>query len=48
MPKDRVHAPNLHATIMKALGIEWDKQLRSPTGQRVSRSEGTPIDAILG
>ncbi len=48
MPKDRVPVANLHATVLKALGIEWDKQLRSPTGQRVTRSEGKPIDAILG
>jgi hypothetical protein len=47
MPKDRVPVANLHATILKALGIEWDKQLRSPTGQRVVRSEGKPIDTIL-
>jgi hypothetical protein len=48
IPKDRVPVANLHATILKALGIEWDKQLRSPTGQRVVRSEGKPIAAILG
>jgi hypothetical protein len=48
MPKDRVPVANLHATILKALGIEWDKQLRSPTGQRVVRSEGKPIGEVLG
>jgi Protein of unknown function (DUF1501) len=46
--KDVVPVANLHATVLKALGIEWDKQLRSPTGQRVTRTEGKPIDAILG
>ncbi|AMV24499.1 hypothetical protein VT84_08885 [Gemmata sp. SH-PL17] len=46
-PKDKHPAANLHATVLKALGIDWEKTFRSPIGRTFARSEGTPIDAIL-
>jgi len=44
-----VAVEDLHATMMKALGIDWTKTLRGPLGRTVRRSEkGVPLDAILG
>ncbi len=47
-PKDRRAAEDLHATVLKALGIDCEKTFRSPIGRTFARSEGKPIDAILG
>ena len=47
--KNPVAVEDLHATMMKALGIDWTKTLRGPLGRTVRRSEkGVPLDAILG
>jgi uncharacterized protein (DUF1501 family) len=47
-PKDRQPVANLHATVLKALGIDPEKTIRSPIGRTFARSEGTPIKALLG
>jgi uncharacterized protein (DUF1501 family) len=47
-PKDEQPIANLHATVMHALGIDWEKNLRGPLGRTVPRSAGTPIKALLG
>ena len=47
-PKDRQAVANLHATVLKALGIDPEKTIRGPLGRTVPRSEGTPIEALLG
>ena len=47
-PKDKRPAADLHATVLKAVGIDPAETLRSPLGRTFARSEGTPIDAILG
>jgi uncharacterized protein (DUF1501 family) len=39
---------NLHATVLKALGIDWEKNLRGPLGRTVPRSQGQPIAALVG
>jgi hypothetical protein len=46
-PKDKQAAANLHATVLKVLGIDHEKTLRGPLGRTVPRSEGTPITALL-
>jgi len=46
--KDAQPVANLHATILKALGINWEKTLRGPLGRTVPRSQGTPISTLLG
>ncbi len=46
LPKDPQPAANLHATVLKALGIDHEKTLRGPLGRTVPRSEGTPIAAL--
>jgi uncharacterized protein (DUF1501 family) len=45
--KDEQPIANLHATILKALGIDWEKNLRGPLGRTVPRSQGQPIGALL-
>ena len=47
-PTDKRASADLHATVLKALGIDWEKTFRSPIGRTFARSEGKPIDAILG
>ena len=45
--KDEQPIANLHATVLKALGIDWEKNLRGPLGRTVPRSQGRPIGTIL-
>ena len=46
-PKDKQIASNLHATVLKALGIDHEKTLRGPLGRTIPRSEGKPIAALI-
>ena len=46
-PKDKYPAADLHATVLKAVGIDHEKTLRGPLGRTFPRSEGTPIAALL-
>ena len=46
-PKDRQPIANLHATVLKVLGIDPEKTIRSPIGRTFARSEGKPIEALL-
>ena len=48
LPTDKRAASDLHATVLKALGIDWEKTIRSPIGRTFARSDGKPIDAVLG
>jgi uncharacterized protein (DUF1501 family) len=45
--KDEQPIANLHATVLKALGIDWEKNLRGPLGRTIPRSEGKPIAGLL-
>ncbi len=47
-PKDPTPVANLHATVLRAVGIDPAKNLRSPIGRTFPRSEGTPIGPLLG
>ncbi len=38
---------DVHATILTALGVEYDEELETPIGRPLKRSEGTPIDSIM-
>jgi hypothetical protein len=46
-PKEPVPVANLHATVFKALGIDWEKTLKTPIRRTIRRSEGTPIKELL-
>lgn len=43
-----VEVADLHATVLSALGIDFEKTLKTPIRRTVKRSEGKPIAAILG
>lgn len=45
--KDPILAPDLHATVFAALGINPAKERRSPIGRPLKIAEGKPIQAIL-
>ncbi len=47
-PRDPVPVANLHATVLAALGIDWQKNLHASTGRTVRRSAGEPLRALLG
>jgi uncharacterized protein (DUF1501 family) len=47
-PRDPVPVADLHATILRAVGIDPARTLRSPIGRTFPRSEGTPIAALVG
>lgn len=38
---------DVHATALKALGVEFDEELDTPIGRPIKRSEGEPIEALL-
>lgn len=42
-----VTVSDLHATILKALQIDFDEELDTPIGRPLKRSEGQPIGAIM-
>ncbi len=46
--KDPVTIGDVHATMLSALGIQWDKELITPVGRPMKFSEGQPVRAILG
>jgi hypothetical protein len=46
-PRDPVPVGNLHATVLKALGIDWEKTLKTPIRRTVRRSDGEPIRGLL-
>ncbi len=48
VPKDPTPVADLHATVLRAAGIDPARNLRSPLGRTFPRSEGTPIAALLG
>jgi uncharacterized protein (DUF1501 family) len=39
---------NLHATVLKALGIDWEQTMKTSIRRTVRRSEGKPIEGLLG
>jgi hypothetical protein len=45
---DPVSVADLHATILHALGVPFAEELDTPIGRPIKRSEGTPIQSLLG
>jgi hypothetical protein len=46
--RDRVPVANLHATVLKALGINWEQTLKTSIRRTVRLSEGAPIKELVG
>ncbi len=47
-PTDPVSVADIHATILRAVGLDPARENISPIGRPIKLSEGTPIPAILG
>ena len=45
--QDRVTVADVQATILAALGVDWNHELLTPIGRPMKFSEGTPIKNIL-
>ena len=45
--QDVVTVADLHATILSALGLEYDLELDTPIGRPMKRCEGSPITSIM-
>jgi len=46
--KNIVPVANLHATVLKALGIDWEQTMKTSIRRTVRRSEGKPIEELVG
>ncbi len=42
-----VKVADLHATMLKAVGVDYSEQLATPIGRPMFISEGTPVEAVL-
>jgi uncharacterized protein (DUF1501 family) len=47
-PKNPVPIANLHATVLKALGIDWEQTMKTSLRRTVRKSEGKPIEGLAG
>jgi len=45
--KDPVTIADVHATILKAVGVDYTKDLQTPIGRPMKISEGKPIESVL-
>jgi hypothetical protein len=46
--KNAVPVADLHATVLKTLGIDWEQTLKTPIRRTVRKSEGKPIAELVG
>ncbi len=46
-PIDPIEIHDLYATILKALGVEYNKELTTPIGRPMALCKGKPIDRLL-
>ncbi len=47
MPHDPIEVPDLFATILRQLGIEFDKEVLTPIGRPMRFSSGKPIERLI-
>ena len=46
-PSDPVGVHDLYATVLKTLGVSYDREVITPIGRPIALSDGTPIDRLL-
>jgi uncharacterized protein (DUF1501 family) len=46
-PARQVSVGDIHATVMKTLGVDHTKELATPIGRTVRLSDGKPIEELL-
>jgi hypothetical protein len=47
-PADPIEIPDLYATIMHRMGVQYDEELITPIGRPLALCEGAPIERLLG
>ncbi|MCA9054438.1 MAG: DUF1501 domain-containing protein [Planctomycetaceae bacterium] len=47
-PHDPITVPDLYATVMSAMGVDWREEIITPIGRPLMLSQGSPIDRLLG
>ncbi len=47
MPHDPIEVPDLFATILRQLGVEFDKEVLTPIGRPMKFSSGKPIERLM-
>lgn len=47
MPHDPIEVPDLFATILRQLGVEFDKEVLTPIGRPMKFSSGSPIERLM-
>ncbi|MFO0880267.1 MAG: DUF1501 domain-containing protein [Gemmataceae bacterium] len=47
-PREPVPVADLHATILRAVGVDYAKLNQTPIGRTLRYSEGKPVDQLLG
>jgi hypothetical protein len=48
MPHDPVEVPDLSATILQTLGVDYSKEIITPIGRPMTFSSGKPISKLIG
>jgi len=46
-PQDPVTVADLAATILKQMGVDWNRELMTPIGRPLKISDGTPLQKLL-
>lgn len=47
-PGDPVTLPDLYATVLQAMGVDWTEEVQTPIGRPMRLSQGQPIARLLG
>lgn len=47
MPHDPIEVPDLFATVLRQLGVEFDKEVLTPIGRPMKFSSGKPIERLM-
>ncbi len=47
MPHDPIDVPDLFATVLRQLGVEFDKEVLTPIGRPMKFSSGKPIERLM-
>jgi hypothetical protein len=46
MPDDPIEIPDLYATVLDRLGIDYEKEVTTPVGRPMKYCSGSPIDRL--
>ncbi|MEZ6058242.1 MAG: DUF1501 domain-containing protein [Planctomycetaceae bacterium] len=46
-PHDPVHLPDLYATVMQQMGVDYSEEILTPIGRPITLSEGSPLARLV-